>query len=1361
MTITWSTLTRRALAASLFAVIPLTTAGCIEDSDCGICDPDNLILESISGVNYASRKIHLLGPECVGSDCPSDITSGTYFIEEIGKCVDTEEAKESPRGAAEFCKISPLVTVFGIEFVFNNLLDPTSVELVRKRPDNPQLFEVYDWKHQVLEIQGPITRYNGDYQKGGTDRPDQITRLVNLSCIDNLAADGVGFSNEDYEDPTTNPCNQLGADGNPRKMWMDGVMKSYGGIRTPSSNSCDTPQDGVDTCCSECDFLLSAHVAKYGLSQEVSEGSTLSDVSALKLNPILVLAGVVGDDVVDPNDYVRPDGGAIVCNPDTSVGDKYIECADFIPWVSRELEERTYRYGFCDPQDPACTPQEYNLPYYDQLRETHPSERPANLERKTASCTTSSQCRSVDTGHGLPGTECVGHIEGTETACTPGVTDDCIEGACVAEWFVTCRQQPDTTGVTGFCFDKRFSDRGAAACLIADNNFDVVCDEDGEDCRTASGGVFEIAHCDHNDDGVLSSVECCQEGLGGGNGRSDDGGARCDPLFQAVTPVDSYERNSTLPESTRDCKCPPSGNFNDVADDAKCAAVFETGCFDNDGKLRAERAGQYAIKFIRRAGGVIYDPAIKGFEFRPADSGSVPRASIESCAEGRGLIDDRNREDGWRANDVFITENFEDFDRALCSGQTYTVEFNGPAQGQQFIKDKADNTLDGKTTYRFETPEFHVVPGSGFPTNNLRIGACDEFAIRFSNKYDMSPENVRKIQIWRIKELDVTTAENFLPPNNSCPTVGPVAGGPGCATTVEEANADPCRPPCLTIDIANVGIGEISVQIDPAEFQSVLENKQFYRMTVAGLDKMASAAEINPDTNRPRYYDAFWDACGMPLILGETAEADFLYDFEIDDPKCKEDVDQDRIQLSCDNAPDFFNPFQEDSDGDGVGDVVDLCPTVPGAANNSADSDRDGVGNGCDNCRQTAAQYNKIGTENPPAYMDVRNIPFQLDTDQDGIGDVCDNCVRVANCQDYGPDNPYQVGDPIEYDDVTACNEDLSTDLVGDACEGDQSDIAAGPVGMGPDDDFDQDGIVNVRDACPRQPLPESIPCAGNEDCPEDSKCETADGICDHLDTDKDDVGNICDTCIAVPNTMQTMEGPMQEDDADGDFVGRGCETNNACENRADPRPFAFFEFAANGACCTVALVPAGDVDDVDANKLHPEDLINAITEQPLLDPDDRPLRVVCSEAQQDAGECRKLPDDVASTPGILTPPAGCEAALDGVNPIDNPRLTAESEGSLQGLWDKLCFLPQFDQDYDGFGDICDLCPFDFDNRNTPYVDGNGKVWPKAGAFCNGEYSIDTKCVDDDGMATGGSGGSDDGGSDDGSGDGGSGGSGG
>ena len=1331
MTITWSTLTRSAIAATLLAVLPLATSGCIEDSDCGICDPDNLVLESISGVNYASRKVHLLGPTCEGSDCPGDINSGTYFIEEIGPCEETEDALESPRGTSEFCKISPLITVFGIEFVFNNLLDPTTVELVRKRPDNPQLFEVYDWKHQVLEIQGPITRYNGDFVKGGTDRPDQITRLVNLACIDNLAAEGSGFSHEDYTDPATNPCNQLGADGRPRKMWMDGTMKSYGGNFANGSNSCDTSEEGPDVCCSECDFLLSTQVAKYGLTQEAADEAEREDVADLMRNPNEILAAAAADNLVGPipvGAYDIP-GGAIVCDPNAETGDKYIQCADFIPWVSRELEERTYRYAFC--ADGTCDAEEHKLPYYDQLRETHPNDRPADLERQTAKCTTTTQCRSSD-DHGLPGTECVGHLEDdASVACTPGATEGCIEGRCIAEWFVTCRPQLDTTGETGFCYDKRFSDDGAAACFTANAEFQVVCGEDGDSCQTASApsgneAGFQIAYCDHNEDGSVTSAECCQDTLGGST--------LCDPFSQNVSPVSIYERNKTLPEPTRDCICPTSGSYSDVEGDPACGDAFST-CFDSDGTLRADRAGNYAVKFVDRAGGVIYDPAIKGFEFRPADTGSVPRSRIERCAEGRGLIDDRNREDGWRSNDVFLTENIEDFDRALCSGQEYTVEFNGREEGQQYVVDKADNTLDGKPTYRFETPQFHIVPGSGFPTDNLRIGACDDFSIRFSNKYDMSPENVQKVELWRIDVKDDPAVENFLPPKDGCP-LGPVAGGFNCTESADEYAANNCLAPCLSVDIANVGIGEISVQIDPALFGSVLEQDSNYRVTVSGAADLASAnnevvnAAVDP---RTEYEKAFWDACGMPLILGGTSEADYLYDFTVDKPKCKEDKDGDDIQLSCDNAPEVYNPNQEDVDGDGVGDVVDLCPTVPGAANNSADSDKDGVGNDCDNCQQTINQYNLSGV-NPPAYMLVRNIPYQLDTDQDGIGDVCDNCVMVANCEEYGPGNPYRVGDPIEHDDETACNQDLDQNMVGNACDGvEMLEGAAGVVGLGPDDDFDQDGVSNDEDLCPRQPLIDRVTCTTDEDCPETSSCTN--DVCGHLDFDGDGVGDICDTCVFAANPMQVMDGQMQADDEDGDFVGAACETKN-CDNRADARPFAFYEVAANGNCCTVALVTDAETGD----------LIDATTGNPLLDPDGLPVRVECSEADQEAELCRKLTDQTAVTPGILTPPEGCEAALAGTEPTDNVRLTADSfDGDLVALWDNMCFLPQLDQDYDGIGDICDLCEFDFDPSNKAYIDDNGKVWPKDGKFCNGEYSIDNRCGDDE-EPTGGSGGDESGG---------------
>jgi Thrombospondin type 3 repeat len=1347
---------RRIVAGALALTgVAVGTSGCIEDSDCGICDPDNLVLESISGINYASRKIHVLGPECEGGDCPGNINSGTYFIEEIGPCEQTEEALESPRGVEEFCKISPLVTAFGIEFVFNNLLDPTSIELVRKRPDNPQLFEVYDWKHQILEIEGPITRYNGDFVKGATEQPDVITRLINLSCIDNLAAEGTGFTHEDYQDPATNPCNEVGPNGLPRKMQEVGTFKSYPGRWTAGSNSCDTPDEGPDTCCSRCDFLLTNAVAKYGLTEPAEPGSSYAEIANTLRNPNT--------------------GTAILCDP---AGDVFQQCAGFVPWVDRSEQEIPYQYFWdCDPAvDPSCEPQPFGAPYFDRLRETFPTERPAHLEKQAPSCSSTTQCRSVEQ-HGLPGTDCVGATaEGI--ACNPEVDPEgCTNGRCVAEWFVTCRSNPDTLGdpdpttetIEGYCADQRFSDAGAPACVVtrddpASNNQrptpgdpgtfpvapapDATCDSPTDPTCLTAPNLTRLSYCDWNEDGTLVASECCQPTL-----QTSTGGfaESCDPLFQDLQPVVVYDRNDTLPEQTKDCICVPDRSFGQLAalDDsdgateqqygtyAQCKEAWRIGCFDAEelaqegdaARVRPEREDQYAVKFVSRVGGVIYDPAIKGFEWRPADVGGVPRADIEACAEARGLIDDLNRIDGWRANDAFAPENVEDFDRGLCSGSEYTVSFQVPEDGGQYVQDKVGNTLAGKSTYRFETPEFHVEPGSGFPSDNLRIGACNDFSIRFSNKYDMSPENLSKIEMWRIDPMRAYP-DDFIEI---------VAGGSDCAQTQEALDAGEAPVPCLTTDIGNQAIGEVGVEIDPTVFGPVLQTGATYRLWVPGL---GSRAEMN---DAAAYRSAFWDVCGMPLVTGGASEADFLYDFTVDQPKCKEDQDLDNVQLSCDNAPDFFNPDQGDIDRDGFGDVIDRCPTLPGTSDDTADSDNDGVGNTCDTCRQASRQYNEDDA-GAMGYMTVRNVPFQDDADADGIGDVCDNCVLTANCQDYDASNPWELGDPIEYDDDVLCLLDANNDMVGDACEGQTINaFAAGPVSLGPDDDFDQDGLANLVDACPRQPLVltaeehAAIACTTDDDCAS-GKCEVAAGICDHLDTDRDGVGDVCDTCPFTENPLQVADGAMQEgDDTDGDFVGNACETAPSCEKRLDPRPFSFYEYAANGYCCTVALFE-DDMGNLQVNLPPRNDGVPQLPKA-LLDPDGRPVRVECSDEEEEAGTCRKLPSTVAVQPGVLTPPPGCEAVLGDVDPRENPKLSeADFEGDLLALWDNICFLPQFDQDYDGLGDKCDLCEFDFDPENLPFIDANGRVWPNDGKFCNGDYSIDNKpaCLEEDPEPTGG-----------------------
>jgi cytosine/adenosine deaminase-related metal-dependent hydrolase len=104
------------------------------------------------------------------------------------------------------------------------------------------------------------------------------------------------------------------------------------------------------------------------------------------------------------------------------------------------------------------------------------------------------------------------------------------------------------------------------------------------------------------------------------------------------------------------------------------------------------------------------------------------------------------------------------------------------------------------------------------------------------------------------------------------------------------------------------------------------------------------------------------------------------------------DTDGDGVPDSADNCPTIFNPVrpmdggrQADTDRDGIGDACDECPTSPDQNCDrlvAGDLDGDGIPNGSDNCPLNAN-------------------PDQKDTDNDGIGDQCDPC-RGANSTALG-----------------------------------------------------------------------------------------------------------------------------------------------------------------------------------------------------------------------------------------------------------------------------------------------------------------------------------------------------------------------
>ncbi|WAS99481.1 thrombospondin type 3 repeat-containing protein [Nannocystis punicea] len=1306
-------------ALATLALFGASTAlsGCVSDPDCGVCDPENLILETVAGVNYAGKVVKLLGPECEGPECPGEIKNGNYFVERVIPCIETDEAMEAPRGAQEWCKVSPLIVNDGLQFIFNNLLDPQSVELVRKSPANPQLFEVYDWKTRIVHLEGPITRYNGDYRPGTQTQPDHVSRLVNLACIDNLSKQGQGF---DYNNVDDNTCDGLFADAEskktiPLKMRMDQDVKTYTGeTDARRGQSCTTPQDGVDTCCETCDFELAVNIAKYG-----------------------VTAPVAADEEPSRDQYRSPNAGnAIKCD---LMGDKFAQCADFIPHVNRTEEVRKFSYAWGGEGE-----QTFSLPLQDKLRETHPDNRPAGLEQMTVPCDSDEDCAAKPSPN-LPGMNCVGTKDGA--ACS-GSDPECENKVCRAEWFVECRAESITTGAQGYCVDKRWSGAGVAACFQTEVPYPICTDgactnTKSESANNAKGRRFAFADADIS--GTISAVEGCRAELSGGNLP-----AECDPFYQpGVKAIGRYDRKETLPSTARNCLCedePATG----------CADLVTSLCRedgDPSKPIRDDKKGQYALKFISKNGGVIYDPAIKGVLFLPADLGSMPRSLPEACSEDRGKgAGALNIKDGWRANDNGLIESFENFDRAMCSSSTYKIVFSEPEQGKvlQYIRDKVGNTLSGKSTYVIHTPDFHVIPGSGFPTNNLRIGACDDFELRFSNKYDMSPSNLEKLQIIELGGTDDEPVEGKL-----------IAGGPGCAKTADDLEAGNGSVPCLSVNVRDQEIGSVRVEIDAKEFGAILQpntsdNPVRYRFKVPGLTLADGEDVYEAMKNRPAdYAGAFWDACGMPLVLsmpkvdkegnvgkgGKAAKPDFWYDFEIDSPKCKEDLDLDGFPFSCDNAPDVFNPAQLNSDGDEAGDDVDLCPTVA-TLNTAADTDKDGIGNECDFCTRPVDTYNKnAAMASASEKMKVRNIPDNSDFDRDGIGDVCDNCITVANCGDFG-DGPNQtaasIGDPVPFSNDSQCQVDNDdAPFIGDAC----ADLitmpgqgAAGPVGFGLEDDFDQDGVANGDDRCPRQRVKA---CTEDADCGgEDVTC--AAGFCsNHSDFDGDDVGDICDTCPFDKNPQQIQMGMSEENDLDGDFVGFNCETNNECFENPDARPIAFYDkIAPSGMCCTTVF----PTDTLDAPRLMPDGMplereeverlmmeYQAAREawsmamdgsEPPKPPLFVPLKADCGGEGPD--KCRPLTQKVRDIPGVVNLPPGCAEAGQPLS-LDSPTIN----GNANELYKFMCTLPQRDQDFDGIGDSCDLCKFAFDPENTLFKDANNKVWPTHGQYCNGVWGVD------------------------------------
>jgi OmpA-OmpF porin, OOP family len=201
-----------------------------------------------------------------------------------------------------------------------------------------------------------------------------------------------------------------------------------------------------------------------------------------------------------------------------------------------------------------------------------------------------------------------------------------------------------------------------------------------------------------------------------------------------------------------------------------------------------------------------------------------------------------------------------------------------------------------------------------------------------------------------------------------------------------------------------------------------------------------------------------------------------------------------RFFLSVGYAPDM-----RDTDGDGVPNGRDRCPTEP--------EDRDGFedGDGCpdpDNDgdrRPDATDLCPNEAEDFDGFEDDDGCP-ELDNDGDGIPDLEDKCPMDAE----------DGKAPFPNDGCPAHKRDSDGDGLNDAvdaCPLEEEDLDGFEDGDGcPDPDNDGDGIPDVADRCPL--------CAEDLD-----NFEDADG-CPDLDNDRDGIPDTHDACPLEPETV-------------------------------------------------------------------------------------------------------------------------------------------------------------------------------------------------------------------------------------------------
>ncbi len=446
------------------------------------------------------------------------------------------------------------------------------------------------------------------------------------------------------------------------------------------------------------------------------------------------------------------------------------------------------------------------------------------------------------------------------------------------------------------------------------------------------------------------------------------------------------------------------------------------------------------------------------------------------------------------------------------------------------------------------------------------------------------------------------------------------------------------------------------------------------------------------------------------------------YELKVTPPNPPADSDGDGVPDVSDNCPTVSNPTQTNSDSDTLGNACDNCPTV--ANQNQANGDDDSLGDACDSCPSDPLndQDNDdicagIGFS-APMIGDRDNCPTvsnasQANADGDSLGDICDSCSGDAQ-NDQDSDgicvgagfSPPKTGD---HDNCPATanpsQSNADGDTPGDACDN-------CPTVTNQDQaNADGDALGDICDACPGDPLNDQDNdgiCVGtgfhapkvgqNDNCPAaanplqtNSDADALGDACDNCptvsnpsqtDTDADGVGDSCDNCPSLGNASQA--------NADGDTLGDACDS---CPG--DP----VNDQDSDGICEGIGYraPKTGDHDNCPTTANPGQ--ANSDTDTLGDACDNCPTVANLSQADSDADTLGDACDNCVAVPNQNqlnsdTDPLG--DACDNCTAIPNPGqedTDADGRGDTCDNCPSLANPSQADADLDARGDACDNCP--------------------------------------------------------------------